>query len=100
MAQLNPPFLPAAEWRARLHKAIPGGAPLTRVAYQFPQNALLSRGASAMSGMQTDVATWTGMALRAVTLGYGDQRVNAAAATMNDGVNLRATCTELQARKR
>ena len=103
MAQLNPPFLPAAEWRARLHKAIPGGAhTYSRGDDQFPQNAppILSRGAGAYV-WDADGRRYLdyGMALRAVTLGYGDQRVNAAAAAaMNDGVNLtRATCTELQA---
>ena len=66
------------------------------------QNAppILSRGAGAYV-WDADGRRYLdyGMALRAVTLGYGDQRVNAAAAAaMNDGVNLtRATCTELQA---
>ncbi len=93
----------AAEWRARLHNAIPGGAhTYSRGDDQFPQNAppILSRGKGAYvwdaNGRQfLDY----GMALRAVTLGYGDERVNAAAAAaMDDGVNLtRATLTELRA---
>lgn len=103
MAQLIPSNLDAAAWRARLHKAIPGGAhTYSRGDDQFPENAppLLVRGKGAY--------VWSpegrryldyGMALRAVTLGYGDERVNAAAAAaMDDGVNLtRATWTELQA---
>lgn len=89
--------------RARLHRAIPGGAhTYSRGDDQFPAIAppLLVRGKGAY--------TWDsagnrfldyGMALRAVTLGYADPRVNAAAAAeMEKGVNLtRATLTELQA---
>ncbi len=103
MAQLTPPTLDAADWRARLHKAIPGGAhTYSRGDDQFPQNAppILSRGKGAYV-WDADGRRYLdyGMALRAVTLGYGDQRVNAAAAAaMDDGVNLtRATWTELQA---
>ena len=89
--------------RARLHRAIPGGAhTYSRGDDQFPAIAppLFVRGKGAY--------TWDsagnrfldyGMALRAVTLGYADPRVNAAAAAeMEKGVNLtRATLTELQA---
>lgn len=103
MAQLTPPTLDAADWRARLHRAIPGGAhTYSRGDDQFPQNAppILSRGKGAYV-WDADGRRYLdyGMALRAVTLGYGDLRVNAAAAAaMDDGVNLtRATWTELQA---
>lgn len=89
--------------RRRLHRAIPGGAhTYSRGDDQFPASAppLLVRGKGAY--------TWDsagrryldyGMALRAVTLGYADARVNtAAAAEMEKGVNLtRATMTELLA---
>lgn len=103
MAQLIPPSLDATEWRARLHKAIPGGAhTYSRGDDQFPQNAppILTRGKGAYV-WDADGRRFLdyGMALRAVTLGYADPRVNAAAAAaMDDGVNLtRATWTELQA---
>jgi len=89
--------------RTRLHRAIPGGAhTYSRGDDQFPASAppLLTRGKGAY--------VWDsrgrryldyGMALRAVTLGYADPRVNtAAAAEMEKGVNLtRATLTELEA---
>lgn len=89
--------------RSRLHRAIPGGAhTYSRGDDQFPASAppLLTRGKGAY--------VWDsrgrryldyGMALRAVTLGYADTRVNAAAAAeMEKGVNLtRATLTELEA---
>jgi glutamate-1-semialdehyde 2,1-aminomutase len=89
--------------RARLHRAIPGGAhTYSRGDDQFPAIAppLLARGQGAY--------VWDtagrhyldyGMALRAVTLGYADPRVNrAAAAEMEKGVNLtRASMTELLA---
>lgn len=103
MAHLTPPSLSTTEWRTRLHKAIPGGAhTYSRGDDQFPQNAppILTRGKGAYV-WDADNRRYLdyGMALRAVTLGYGDPRVNAAAAAaMDDGVNLtRATWTELQA---
>ncbi len=103
MAHMTPPTLTAAQWRARLHKAIPGGAhTYSRGDDQFPQNAppILTRGKGSYV-WDADGQRYLdyGMALRAVTLGYGDERVNAAAAAaMDDGVNLtRATWTELQA---
>jgi glutamate-1-semialdehyde 2,1-aminomutase len=89
--------------RARLHKAIPGGAhTYSRGDDQFPAIAppLLMRGEGAyvwdsFGNRYLDY----GMALRAVTLGYADARVNAAAGVeMGNGVNLtRATMTELRA---
>lgn len=89
--------------RERLHRVIPGGAhTYSRGDDQYPQNAppLLVRGKGAY--------TWDaegkcyldyGMALRAVTLGYADERINQAAlAEMENGVNLtRASLTELEA---
>jgi glutamate-1-semialdehyde 2,1-aminomutase len=89
--------------RKRLHRAIPGGAhTYSRGDDQFPSSAppLLVRGQGAYV-WDTHGTRYLdyGMALRAVTLGYADRRVNtAAAAEMDDGVNLtRATLTELEA---
>jgi glutamate-1-semialdehyde 2,1-aminomutase len=89
--------------RIRLHKAIPGGAhTYSRGDDQFPSIAppLLVRGKGAYvwDSFGTRYLDY-GMALRAVTLGYADARVNAAAsAEMDNGVNLtRATMTELRA---
>lgn len=89
--------------RARLHRVIPGGAhTYSRGDDQFPALAppLLVRGKGAYSwDTRGNRYLDYGMALRAVTLGYADPRVNAAAvAEMEKGVNLtRATLTELQA---
>ena len=89
--------------RARLHRAIPGGAhTYSRGDDQFPAIAppLFVRGKGAYAWDSRDNSYLDyGMALRAVTLGYGDPRVNAAAAAeMDKGVNLtRATLTELEA---
>jgi glutamate-1-semialdehyde 2,1-aminomutase len=103
MADLKPPSLSADEWRERLHRAIPGGAhTYSRGDDQFPRNAppILVRGKGARV-WDADGREYLdyGMALRAVTLGYADDRVNAAAAeAMGMGVNLtRATWTELRA---
>src|ERR1043165_33457 len=92
-----------ANLRARLHRAIPGGAhTYSRGDDQFPAIAppLLVRGKGAYVWDADDKRYLDyGMALRAVTLGYADPRVNAAAAKeMEHGVNLtRATLTELRA---
>ncbi|RJG23850.1 glutamate-1-semialdehyde 2,1-aminomutase [Massilia cavernae] len=89
--------------RSRLHRAIPGGAhTYSRGDDQFPSIAppLFVRGKGAYSWDSTGRRYLDyGMALRAVTLGYADDRVNAAAvAEMEKGVNLtRATMTELAA---
>ena len=89
--------------RARLHRAIPGGAhTYSRGDDQFPALAppLFVRGKGAYAWDSRDNRYLDyGMALRAVTLGYGDPRVNAAAAKeMDRGVNLtRASLTELEA---
>jgi glutamate-1-semialdehyde 2,1-aminomutase len=103
MAYMTPPSLSADEWRERLHRAIPGGAhTYSRGDDQFPRNAppILVRGKGARV-WDADGREYLdyGMALRAVTLGYADDRVNAAAAeAMGMGVNLtRATWTELRA---
>lgn len=89
--------------RARLHQAIPGGAhTYSRGDDQFPSIApplfVRGKGAYAWDTAGTRYLDY-GMALRAVTLGYADSRVNAAAAAeMDKGVNLtRATLTELHA---
>ena len=89
--------------RARLHRAIPGGAhTYSRGDDQFPAIApplfVRGKGAYAWDSAGNRFLDY-GMALRAVTLGYADPRVNAAAAAeMEKGVNLtRATLTELHA---
>ena len=92
-----------ADLRARLHRVIPGGAhTYSRGDDQFPSIAppLLERGLGAyVWDTQGTRYLDYGMALRAVTIGYADQEVNAAAvAEIEKGVNLtRATLTELQA---
>ncbi len=89
--------------RTRLHRAIPGGAhTYSRGDDQFPAIAppLLVKGKGAYVWDSADKRYLDyGMALRAVTLGYADPRVNAAAAAeMGKGVNLtRASLTELHA---
>ena len=103
MAKITTPASEATKWREHLHNAIPGGAhTYSRGDDQFPQNAppILCRGKGAYVWDPDDRCYLDyGMALRAVTLGYGDSRVNAAAAlAMDEGVNLtRATLTELHA---
>jgi glutamate-1-semialdehyde 2,1-aminomutase len=89
--------------RARLHRAIPGGAhTYSRGDDQFPVIAppllVKGKGAYVWDSIGNRYLDY-GMALRAVTLGYADPRVNsAAAAEMEKGVNLtRATLTELHA---
>lgn len=92
-----------AALRARLHKAIPGGAhTYSRGDDQFPSIAppVLSRGKGAyVWDTHGNKYLDYGMALRAVTLGYADDRVNAAAIRqIENGVNLtRATEIELEA---
>ena len=90
-------------YQDRLHRAIPGGAhTYSRGSDQFPANApnILARGLGAYvwdgdGGKYLDY----GMALRAVTLGYADERVNAAAYRQIElGNNLtRASLIELEA---
>lgn len=92
-----------ADLRRRLHRAIPGGAhTYSRGDDQFPSIAppLLERGQGAYV-WDTHGSRYLdyGMALRAVTIGYADPEVNAAAiAEIEKGVNLtRASLTELLA---
>ena len=91
------------DYSAKLHQLIPGGAhTYSRGDDQYPSNAprILDRGKGAY--------VWTpegeryldyGMGLRAVTLGYANDRVNAAACEqIAKGVNLtRASVIELEA---
>jgi glutamate-1-semialdehyde 2,1-aminomutase len=95
-----------ASLRARLHRAIPGGAhTYSRGDDQFPSIAppLLARGKGAhVWDTHGNRYLDYGMALRAITIGYADQRVNAAAiAQIENGVNLtRASTIELEAAER
>ena len=92
-----------AELRERLHRAIPGGAhTYSRGDDQFPSIAppLLARGKGAyVWDTHGNRFLDYGMALRAITIGYADDRVNAAAiAQIEAGVNLtRASMIELEA---
>ena len=91
------------DYRARLSQVIPGGAhTYSRGDDQYPSNApaILERGKGAYvwdpyGNRYLDY----GMALRAITLGYADPRVNAAAMNQIEfGNNLtRASLTELHA---
>ena len=91
------------ELRRRLHRAIPGGAhTYSRGDDQYPCIAppLLERGKGAyVWDTHGNRYLDYGMALRAITIGYADPRVNAAAiAEIEKGVNLtRASLTELKA---
>jgi glutamate-1-semialdehyde 2,1-aminomutase len=95
-----------ASLRARLHKAIPGGAhTYSRGDDQFPLIAppVLARGKGAyVWDTHGNKYLDYGMALRAITIGYADERVNAAAiAQIENGVNLtRASSIELEAAER
>ncbi|MBX9881063.1 MAG: glutamate-1-semialdehyde 2,1-aminomutase [Sphingomonas sp.] len=95
-----------AALRARLHRAIPGGAhTYSRGDDQFPAIAppVLARGKGAyVWDTQGNRYLDYGMALRAVTIGYADERVNRAAiAQIDNGVNLtRASTIELEAAER
>lgn len=90
-------------WSERLHKAIPGGAhTYSRGDDQYPANAppILSRGKGAyVWDADGNKFLDHGMGLRAVTLGYANPEVNAAAiAEIEKGNNLtRASLTELEA---
>lgn len=87
----------------RLNRVIPGGAhTYSRGDDQYPSNApqILSKGKDAFVWDGDDKKYLDyGMALRAVTLGYANDRVNAAAfAQIENGVNLtRASLVELEA---
>lgn len=103
MAKISPLAQDDDSLRQRLHRAIPGGAhTYSRGDDQFPSIAppllVRGKGAYAYDNAGNRFLDY-GMALRAVTLGYADARVNAAAAVeMEKGVNLtRASLTELEA---
>ena len=90
----------------RLHAVIPGGAhTYSRGDDQYPANApeiLVSGQGAYVTDPSGRRLLDYGMGLRAVTLGYANERVNAAAwRGMNLGVNLtRASVTELEAAER
>jgi glutamate-1-semialdehyde 2,1-aminomutase len=90
-------------YRDRLNRVIPGGAhTYSRGHDQYPENApqILERGKGAyVWDPEGNRYLDYGMALRAVTIGYADARVNAAALReIERGNNLtRASVTELQA---
>ena len=97
---------PSLSYSERLHRAIPGGAhTYSRGDDQYPSNApqILERGKDAYvytpDGQQL---LDYGMGLRAITLGYANERVNRAALRgMEMGVNLtRASTIELEAAER
>src|SRR6202167_4595584 len=92
-----------ASYSDRLHSVIPGGAhTYSRGDDQFPAFAppILARGKGAYV-WDADGRRYLdyGMGLRAVTIGYADERVNAAAIRqIENGVNLtRASLVELEA---
>jgi glutamate-1-semialdehyde 2,1-aminomutase len=90
----------------RLHRVIPGGAhTYSRGDDQYPANApeilVSGKGAYVTTGDGRTLLDY-GMGLRAVTLGYADERINRAAIRgMELGVNLtRASVVELEAAER
>lgn len=94
---------PNANYSDRLHSVIPGGAhTYSRGDDQFPSTAppILARGKGAYV-WDADARRYLdyGMGLRAVSIGYADERVNAAAIKqIESGVNLtRASLIELEA---
>jgi glutamate-1-semialdehyde 2,1-aminomutase len=90
----------------RLHRVIPGGAhTYSRGDDQYPSNApeILASGKGAhVTTPDGRTLLDYGMGLRAVTLGYADERINRAAMRgMEQGVNLtRASVIELEAAER
>lgn len=90
----------------RLHKVIPGGAhTYSRGDDQYPSNApeiMVSGKGAYVTAPDGRTLLDYGMGLRAVTLGYADERVNRAALRgMELGVNLtRASVIELEAAER
>lgn len=90
----------------RLHRVIPGGAhTYSRGDDQYPSNApqiLVSGKGAYVTAPDGRVLLDYGMGLRAVTLGYADERVNRAAMRgMSQGVNLtRSSVIELEAAER
>jgi glutamate-1-semialdehyde 2,1-aminomutase len=92
-----------ASYSERLHRVIPGGAhTYSRGDDQYPANApeiLVSGKGAYVTTADGRTLLDYGMGLRAVTLGYADERVNRAALRgMEMGVNLtRASVIELEA---
>lgn len=90
----------------RLHRVIPGGAhTYSRGDDQYPANApeiLVSGKGAYVTAADGRTLLDYGMGLRAVTLGYADERINRAAVRgMELGVNLtRASVIELEAAER
>lgn len=105
---MNDMTIPGSNTRfsERLHTVIPGGAhTYSRGDDQYPSNAppiLISGKGAYVTAPDGRVLLDYGMGLRAVTLGYADERVNAAAMRgMARGVNLtRASVIELEAAER
>jgi len=92
-----------SDYKARLHKAIPGGAhTYSRGDDQYPSNApailVSGKGCYVYDPDGIEYLDY-GMALRAVTIGYGNEEIAQAAFTeIMKGNNLtRASVTELQA---
>jgi glutamate-1-semialdehyde 2,1-aminomutase len=92
-----------SSYSERLHRVIPGGAhTYSRGDDQYPANApeilVSGKGAYVTTGDGRTLLDY-GMGLRAVTLGYADERINRAAIRgMELGVNLtRASVIELEA---
>jgi len=92
-----------ADFSKRLNNAIPGGAhTYSRGDDQFPLNApsllISGKGAYVFDANDKEYLDY-GMALRAVTIGYADEEINAAAIeAINKGNNLtRASMIELEA---
>jgi glutamate-1-semialdehyde 2,1-aminomutase len=95
-----------SSYSERLHRVIPGGAhTYSRGDDQYPANApeilVSGKGAYVTTGDGRTLLDY-GMGLRAVTLGYADERINRAAIRgMDLGVNLtRASLIELEAAER
>jgi glutamate-1-semialdehyde 2,1-aminomutase len=93
----------SSSYSERLHRVIPGGAhTYSRGDDQYPANApeilVSGKGAYVTTGDGRTLLDY-GMGLRAVTLGYADERINRAAIRgMELGVNLtRASVIELEA---
>jgi glutamate-1-semialdehyde 2,1-aminomutase len=93
----------SSSYSERLHRVIPGGAhTYSRGDDQYPANApeiLVSGKGATVTAADGRTLLDYGMGLRAVTLGYADERINRAAIRgMELGVNLtRASVLELEA---
>ncbi|HEX2547763.1 MAG TPA: glutamate-1-semialdehyde 2,1-aminomutase [Ramlibacter sp.] len=96
----------SGSYSERLHRVIPGGAhTYSRGDDQYPANApeilVSGKGCRVLTGDGRTLLDY-GMGLRAVTIGYADERINRAAMRgMDMGVNLtRASVIELEAAER